>query len=75
MVKKWFNMKKKEIELKLLVYTYALDFLKNKDEIFSVMKDAYTALEGISQDELKDALMSIIAEKIHEETEMENNIQ
>lgn len=75
MVKKWFNMKKKEIELKLLVYSYALDFLKNKDEIFNVMKDAYTALEGISQDELKDALMSIIAEKIHEEIEMENNIQ
>lgn len=68
-------MKKKEIELKLLVYSYALDFLKNKDEIFNVMKDAYTALEGISQDELKDALMSIIAEKIHEEIEMENNIQ
>lgn len=75
MVKKWFNMKKKEIELKLLVYTYTLDFLKNKNEIFNVMKDAYTALEGISQDELKDTLMSIIAEKIHEETEMENNIQ
>ena len=63
-------MKKKEIELKLFVYTYAVDFLKNKDEVINMTKDVYAALEGISQEELKDALMAIIAEKIHEEDDI-----
>ena len=62
-------MKQKEIELKLFVYTYAVDFIKNKDEAIKMIKDVYDAMKEISQEEMKDTLMSIIAEKIHEEAE------
>lgn len=73
MIKKWFTMKKKEIELKLFVYTYAVDFLKNKDEVINMTKDVYAALEGISQEELKDALMAIIAKKSTKRTILKQN--
>lgn len=72
MIKQYLKMKKKEIQLKLTIYSYANDLLSDKENIIKVISNIYIALKDTPINELQDKLISEIASFIHEQSTEEN---
>lgn len=66
---KYFKMKKKEIELKTLLYNYALNFVKEKEDIIKVMTNLVTALKDVPPEELPEKLIEQIVRNIERSKE------
>ncbi len=64
---KYLKMKKKEIELKLILYTAILSAIKNKDSISALLGNLYQALKDAPQEELQEAFLHELAKLVHEE--------
>ena len=62
---RYFIMKKKEIELKLKLYTYLLDFLHGKEEMIACITKLITALQEVPAEDFKNQFVEAIAEQIH----------
>lgn len=62
-------MKKKEIELKLTLYTYASTLINERKNVIDLVENIYKALKDIPAEELHDRLMKEIAGLVHEEAE------
>lgn len=69
MLKKWFAMKKKEIELKQNLYTCATAFLESKRDLAALIRNLYLALKDKSPEELENTLAAAIAEQVHQQTQ------
>lgn len=67
MFKNYINMKKKEIELKLLFYTYLTEFISNRKNIVNSLSSLILLLSNTPIDELKETFINKLAELIHEE--------
>lgn len=67
MIKKWYALKKKEIELKLVLYTYAAALLENKKDIVRLLTNLYLSLKDTKPDELQATLIAAIAELVHKD--------
>ena len=70
---KYIKMKKREIELKLMLYAYIHDFLKNKDSVIKMTISLVNELATTPGDELKETFISKMAELIHEQTHKERD--
>lgn len=66
---KYFRMKKKEIELKLTLYTYASALINERKNVIDLAENVYKALKDIPAEELQDRLIKEIAGLVHEEAE------
>ncbi|WP_342756434.1 hypothetical protein [Kineothrix sedimenti] len=66
---KYFKMKKKEIELKTLLYSYALNFVKEKEDILKVFVNLVTALKDVPPEELQEKLIEQIVSNMERSKE------
>lgn len=66
---KYFRMKKKEIELKLTLYTYVSALINERKNVIDLVENIYKALKDIPAEELQDRLIKEIAELVHAEAE------
>ena len=66
---KYLKMKKKEIELKTLLYSYALNFVKEKEDIIKVLTNLVTALKDVPPEELQEKLIEQIVRNIERSKE------
>lgn len=66
---KYFKMKKKEIELKTLLYSYALNFVKEKEDIIKVLTNLVTALKDVPPEELQEKLIEQIVRNMERSKE------
>lgn len=72
---KYLRMKKKEIELKLTLYTYASALLNEKKNIIDLAGNIYNTLKDIPMEELQDRMIKELAEMVREEGMTEQNEQ
>lgn len=66
---KYFKMKKKEIELKTLLYSHALNFVKEKEDILKVFVNLVTALKDVPPEELQEKLIEQIVSNMERSKE------
>ncbi len=64
---KYFKMKQKEIELKLLLYTYAATLVQEKKDIILLINRIYSALKDTPSAELQEKLILEISRLAHEQ--------
>ncbi len=62
---KYLKMKKKEIKLKLTFYTMLEYIIHEKSDMFILIDKLYVSLKDVPQDEIRDELLSKLAEYIH----------
>lgn len=60
-------MKQKEIELKLLLYTYAATLVQEKKDIILLINRIYSALKDTPSAELQEKLILEISRLAHEQ--------
>lgn len=73
MIRNWFTMKKKEIALKLSLYTVIEKTAGERKGMAALLSGLYTALKDVPLDQLKDELLEKLAEIIHAQSEAEHN--
>lgn len=66
---KWFAMKKKEIEVKTLVYTYILTFLEEKEDIIVTAQNIFDSVKDKTGSDLQQELVAKLAEIIRDNAE------
>ena len=67
MVRKWFAMKKKEIEFKTKFYTFGIKFMDEKEEFMKTVWNVYESCKETSIPELRDKFIEELATLAHEE--------
>ena len=72
---KYLRMKKKEIELKLTLYTYASALLNEKKNVIELVGNIYNTLKDIPMEELQDRMIKELAGMVREEGMTEQNKQ
>lgn len=72
---KYLRMKKKEIELKLTLYTYASALLNEKKNVIDLVGNIYNTLKDIPMEELQDMMIKELAGMVREEGMTEQNEQ
>lgn len=73
MIRNWIIMKRKEITLKITLYTIIEKVIAEQKDITTLLSDLYMALKDIPLNELKDEFLGKLAEIIHEQAETERN--
>lgn len=58
---KWFKMKRKETEVKLLAYTYILKFIEEKEEVINVAEEILEMVKGKTGNDFQQELVSQLA--------------
>ena len=66
-------MKRKEITLKITLYTIIEKVIAEQKDITTLLSDLYMALKDIPLNELKDEFLGKLAEIIHDQAEKERN--
>lgn len=75
MIRNWFAMKKKEISLKITLYTVIEKLITEQKDITALLSDLYAALKDVPFNELKDEFLGKLAEIIHNQAEAERNAE
>lgn len=75
MIKNWFIMKKKEIILKITLYTAIEKVIAEQTEITTLLSNLFTVLKDVPLNELKDEFILKLAEIIHDQAEAERNTE
>lgn len=65
MIKLWFETKKKELTIKLMLYNAIFTLKDEHAEFIDFIKIAYESLNGLSADEFRKELIKQIATLIH----------
>lgn len=73
MIRNWLTMKKKEIALKLCLYTAVQKMVEERKSTAALLSNLYAALKDVPLDQLKEELLKKLAEMIHEQSEAEHN--
>lgn len=73
MIRNWIIMKRKEITLKITLYTIIEKVIAEQKDITTLLSDLYMALKDIPLNELKDEFLGKLAEIIHDQAEKERN--
>lgn len=73
MIRNWFAMKKKEISLKITLYTVIEKLITEQKDITALLSDLYAALKDVPFNELKDEFIMKLADIIHDQAEAERN--
>lgn len=75
MIRNWFTMKKKEITLKITLYTVIEKVIAEQKDITTLLSNLYSALKDVPPNELKDEFLGKLAEIIHNQTHTEYNAE
>jgi hypothetical protein len=67
----WFAMKKKEIEFKLMVYTYGIKFMDEKESIIKTAWNIYETMKNTPVNELREKFIYELATLAHEQAQKE----
>ena len=67
----YFKMKKKEIKLKLELYSSIENFMEEKDDIIETIKKVYLSLKDVPVEEMYNKLITELANIIHDDNEDE----
>lgn len=70
-IKMWFFMKKKEIEFKLMLYTYGIKFMDEKSDLVKTAWKVYESIKDLSMDELRDRFIEELASLAHQQAQTE----
>ena len=70
---KYFKMKKKEIELKLELYSSIESFMEEKDDIIETIKKVYLSLNDVPVEEMYNKLILELANIIHGDNDEESS--
>ena len=73
MIKNWFIMKKKEITLKITLYTAIEKVIAEQKDITTLLSNLFTVLKDVPLNELKDEFLGKLAEIIHDQVEADRN--
>ena len=68
MIRDWYRMKREEIKMKLVIYSYVNKFMENKKEIIKLAFDLFYALKDIPTDKLQEKFIAALAEVVHKST-------
>ena len=74
MIKKWFKMKKKEIEFKTMLYTYGVTFMNEKAGVMKTAQNLYESCKDVPVTELRDKFIEELAALAHEQAEKEREL-
>lgn len=74
MFRNWIVMKKKEIALKLTLYTVIEEVVAEQKGFATLLSDLYTALKDVPFNELKDEFLRKLAEIIHDQADVERKV-
>lgn len=76
MIKKWFQMKKKEFEFKAMFYTAGIKFFNEKADVMKTIQNLYESCKDVPVTELRDKFIEELATLAHaqavKERELEN---
>lgn len=72
-IKMWFSMKKKEIEFKLMLYTYGIKFMDEKKDFVKAIWDVYGAVKDTPMNELRDKFIEEIAGLAHQQAQTDKD--
>ena len=72
---KYLRMKKKEIEVKLALYTYASALMNEKKNIIDLAGNIYTALKDLPAEELQDQMLKELAGMVKDDGMVNQNEQ
>lgn len=75
MIRKWFKVKKLELELKLTMYSAAKKLITEKSEAAALLGRIYTSLKDASPEELKNQFISELSRIIHDQAEKERSLK
>ncbi len=75
MIRNWFVMKKKEITLKITLYTVIEKVIAEQKDITTLLSNLFTVLKDVPLNELKDEFLGKLAEIIHDQAEAERNAE
>lgn len=64
-------MKKKEIEFKLMLYTYGIKFMDEKSDLVKTAWKVYESIKDLSMDELRDRFIEELASLAHQQAQTE----
>lgn len=65
---RWWKLKAKQIKFKLAFYEVVDNFINNSKDIVPVVKNVYEAIKDVPVEDMKEALVSAIAETVHNDT-------
>ena len=74
MIKKWFNMKKKEIEFKTMLYTCGITFMNEKAGVMKTAQNLYESCKDVPVTELRDKFIEELAALAHEQAVKEREL-
>lgn len=74
-IKMWFAMKKKEIEFKLMFYTYGVKFMDEKEELIKSIWNVHEVIKETPMTELRDKFIYEIAVLAHEQAQKEKETE
>lgn len=70
--KMWFEMKKKEIEFKLMFYTYGIKFMDERGNLVKIAWKVYESIKDTPIPELRDQFIVELANLAHEQAQKES---
>lgn len=75
MIRNWFVMKKKEISLKITLYSVIEKVIAEQKDITTLLSNLFTVLKDVPLNELKDEFILKLADIIHDQAEAERNAE
>lgn len=67
MIRKWFQVKKMELEVKLAFYSAITGILKEQADIIQLISNLYTSLKDTPPENMQKMLLEAIAGFAHEQ--------
>lgn len=75
MIKKWFQMKKKEFEFKTMFYTAGIKFFNEKADVMKTIQHLYESCKDVPVTELRDKFIEELAALAHEQAVKERELE
>lgn len=75
MIKKWFQMKKKEFEFKTMFYTTGIKFFNEKADVMKTIQNLYESCKDVHVTELRDKFIEELAALAHEQAVKERELE
>ena len=72
-IKMWISMKKKEIEFKLMLYTYGIKFMDEKSDLIKSIWKIYDITKSTPVSDLREQFVYELASLAHEQAQKEKN--
>ena len=69
----YFKMKKAELKVKAAFYETIAKIIDEKSDVVTMVKSLYESCQGLTGDDLRDAILDRVAELVHTQATEETN--